>query len=69
MLKKIKFSYKKTILKSFLHKKIGFYIIKKKIYIFNFKQFLQNIKIGNSFTKKFLYRLFYCLKKIYNKYI
>ncbi|PIL95816.1 putative ORF protein C, partial (apicoplast) [Toxoplasma gondii COUG] len=34
-----------------------------------FKQLLQNIKIGNSFTKKFLYRLFYCLKKIYSKYI
>ncbi|PFH30584.1 putative ORF C (apicoplast) [Besnoitia besnoiti] len=72
MLKKIKFFYKKTthfISKSYKHKKIGFYIIKKKIYIFKVKKFLQNIKIGNFFTKKICYRLLYCLKKLYNNYI
>lgn len=68
-MKYFKFFYKKPtyfILKSLSNKNIGFYYIKKKIYIFKFKKLIQNLKIGNLITKKFFYRLFYFLRKIYN---
>lgn len=74
MIKKIKFT-------KFLHKKLqnfriqspykfklGFYLPKKKIYVYKFKQLLQTLKLGNSFSKKLLYNLYYFLTKIYNLY-